>query len=230
MEYNTRRDHLKLREYGRNVQQMTEYLMKIEDREKRNSYASTLVELMKHINPNVGDTLEYDQKVWDDLYIISNFELDVDGPYPKPDPAILQRKPDKVLYHSNEIKYRHYGRSIEILVDQAVALEDPEEKEAAIVTIGKLMKSFYQTWNRESIEDEQVLKTIRSLSKNQLSIDLEKIKEGRLFDMLKRDRDIDPGQAQNQTLTQNRPRSGGGRQFHKGGPRNANNKNRRRRN
>ncbi|MFT4738106.1 MAG: hypothetical protein ACI8QD_001867 [Cyclobacteriaceae bacterium] len=200
MEYNTERDHLKLREYGRNVQRMVSYIKTVEDREKRNSYAITLVELMKQINPNLKDSQEYEQKVWDDLFIVSEFELDIDSPYPKPDAAILDRKPDRVKYNFNKIKYRHYGRSLEILIEQAINLEDPAEKQGAVITIGKLMKSFYNTWNRENIEDEQVLKNIKQLSDNQLDIDIETVKDLNLFDMAK--------PASDGTRTKNRSNNG----------------------
>ena len=183
MEYNTERSHLKLREYGRNVQNLVEHLKGIGDKEERNRKAATLVELMKSINPDLNkDSTDYDQKVWDDLYIISNFELDFEGPFEKPKPEILDKKPDRVGYGSNSIRYKHYGRSVEILIDQAVAMEDPKEKEGAVVAIGRLMKSFYQTWNKDVIEDEQVLKNIKQLSNNQLDINIETVKELGLFD------------------------------------------------
>ncbi len=209
MEYNTERDRLLLREYGRNVQRMTNYLLTIEDKEKRNSYASTLVSLMKNINPNVKEGTEYEQKVWDDLYIISGFQLDAEGPYPKPEPNILERKPDRMGYQKNEIKYRHFGRSLEILIDNACKLEDPLEKESAVITIGKLMKSFYETWNKDNAEDEIILKTLKRMSNDQLDIDIEKVKEFKLFDMSKRDTDRSGG-------NNNRKR---GRNQHKGGRR-----------
>lgn len=187
MEYNTERDQLRLREYGRNIQRMAEYLLSVEDMEKRNSYAHTLVELMKQINPNVKDSQDYDQKVWDDLFIMTNFQLEVDSPYDKPEASILTRKPQRMSYNSNEIKYRHFGRTVELLISQAVELEDPKEKEGAVVTIGKLMKSFYIAWNKDFIEDAQVLKSIKELSNNQLDIDIDKVREHKLFDMVGRD-------------------------------------------
>ncbi|MEQ9467563.1 MAG: DUF4290 domain-containing protein [Ekhidna sp.] len=182
LEYNTQRAHLKLREYGRNVQNLVAHLKNIKDKEDRNKKAATLVELMKLINPDLGTDSESDQKVWDDLHIISNFELDIEGPYPKPDASVLDRKPERLKYYSNEIKFRHYGRSVELLIDQAVAMEDPKEKEGAVVAIGRLMKSFFQTWNKESIEDEQILKNIKRMSNDQLDIDIETVKELGLFD------------------------------------------------
>jgi hypothetical protein len=183
MEYNTERSHLRLREYGRNVQNLVAHLKTIEDKDSRDRKAATIVELMKLINPDLNkDSMEYDQKIWDDLYIISGFEIDFNGPYDKPDASILNRKPERMKYYSNTIKFKHYGRGVEILIEQAIALTDPKEKEGAIVAIGRLMKSFFQTWNNEPIEDEQVLKNMKQLSNDQLDIDIELVKELGLFD------------------------------------------------
>lgn len=183
LEYNTQREFLKLREYGRNVQNLVEHLKTIKDKDERAKKAATLVELMKLINPDLSkESSEYDQKIWDDLHIISGFELDIDGPFPTPDKELLAKKPERLKYYSNEIKYRHYGRSVELLIEQAIAMEDPKEKEGAIVAIGRLMKGFYQTWNKDSIEDEQILKNIKQMSKDQLDIDINLVKELGLFD------------------------------------------------
>jgi len=220
MDYNTGRSPIKLREYGRNVQRMVAHLKSVDDKEKRNSYAATLVELMKQINPNLKDTQEYEQKIWDDLHIISDFELDIEGPFPKPDATLLSKKPDRVGYNHNNIKFRHYGRSIEILIDQAIKLEDPAEKEGAIITIGRLMKSFFGTWNKENIEDQQVLKNIKALSGDELDIDIEKVKELRLFDMSK------PAHDGNRNRRNNNNNRGKGRR----GNNNNNNRSRRRNN
>ena len=161
LEYNTQREQLTLREYGRNVQNLIKFIRDTEDKEKRNKYAALLVDLMKQVNPELNkDSNDYNQKVWDDLFIISKFDLDVESPFPIPEATILDRKPDRLEYQSNEIKYRHYGRSVEILIENASKLEDPKEIEGAIIAIGRLMKSFYLTWNKDSIEDEQILKTI----------------------------------------------------------------------
>jgi len=220
LEYNTQRPHLTLREYGRNVQNLVKHLKATDDKEKRNKYAALIVELMKMINPEFSkDASEYTQKVWDDLFIISKFDLDVESPFPIPESTILDRKPDRMRYQANEIKFRHYGRNIEILINNAIALEDPEEKEAAIVAIGKLMKSFYLTWNRDNIEDEQVLKNIKQLSKDQLDIDIEKVKANGLFDSSERkERSFDSNnrgqhQGQNQNRNRNKKNQGGKRNF-----------------
>ncbi|MEP5614172.1 MAG: DUF4290 domain-containing protein [Cyclobacteriaceae bacterium] len=211
MDYNTQRTHLKLREYGRNVQNLVEHLKTIEDTENRNLKAGMLVELMKSINPDINkDSSDYDQKVWDDLYIISNFELDFKGPFEKPNAEILDKKPQRLEYSANQIKFKHYGRSVEILIEQAIAMEDPKEKEGAVVAIGRLMKSFFQTWNNDTIEDEQVLKNIKQLSKDQLDINLETVKELGLFDS-------DKKPPTRSFRSNNNNNKGGGRRNNQGG-------------
>lgn len=226
LEYNTQRSQLTLKEYGRNVQNLVAHIKTVEDKEKRNKMAATLVELMKMINPEFSkDAQEYTQKVWDDLFIISKFDLDVESPFPIPESTILDRKPDRMKYQSNEIKFRHYGRNIEILINDAIAMEDPEEKEGAIIAIGKLMKSFYQTWNKDNIEDEQVLKNIKQLSKDQLDIDIEKVKANGLFDSEKRHSDNNNNRHHNRNRNNNNNNNN-----NKGGKRNHSNNKRRRNN
>lgn len=182
MEYNTEKSPLILKEYGRNVQLLTKHIMSLTDDDQRSQYAETLVHLMKQINPAVRDSNETWQKVWDDLHIISGFKLNVESPYPIPEVSELGKKPEKVPYHKSRIMFKHYGKNIELLVDKAILLEDPEEIESAIVHLGKLMKSFHIAWNKEVIDDEVILDNIKTLSRGKLSIDLGKVKELNLFD------------------------------------------------
>ncbi|MEO9964639.1 MAG: DUF4290 domain-containing protein [Reichenbachiella sp.] len=188
IEYNTIREHVTLKEYGRNVQDLVAHLAAIEDKEERSKKAATLVELMKQINPAMQNTPEVEQKLWDDLHIISNFTVDIDGPFPTPSREILEKKPEKMAYLTNEITFRHFGRNIELLVDKAITLTDPEEQEAAIIHIGKLMKTFIYSYNRDNIEDDVVYKNIRRLSKDKLDIDMEKVKAGNLFEPIRKER------------------------------------------
>jgi hypothetical protein len=181
-EYNTCRPRLILKEYGRNLQKLAAYLKTIEDKEKRTQYAYLMVDLMKQINPAVKETLETNQKLWDDLYIMSDFDLDIDSPFPMPEREVLNRKPQRLTYRDSDLKYKHYGRNIDLLIEKAIQIEDPEEKEAAIIYIGKLMKSFYASWNRENVDDESILKNMRELSNNKLDYDLERVRQENLFD------------------------------------------------
>src|SRR5690554_2476354 len=92
-----------LKEYGRNIQKIVAYLLSIEDREKRSRFAYTLIELMKQINPGIRDVQENDQKIWDHLYIISDFKLDVDTEFPMPEKSILDKKPMNVAYNTHKL-------------------------------------------------------------------------------------------------------------------------------
>ena len=169
-----------LKEYGKNIQRLAIHISEMEDREKRTQSAFALVELVKQLNPQMK--AENDQKIWDDLHIMSGFKLDVDGPYPKPEEDLLFRKPQIVGYPKGEVKFKHYGRNIEKLIEKAVELEDDEEQEAAIIYIGQLMRSFHSTWNRDNFDDAIILDDIKTLSRGKLHIDLEKVKEMGLFE------------------------------------------------
>lgn len=187
-EYNSVRPQLILKEYGRNIQKMVGYLKGIEDKQKRTDTAHTLVELMKLINPALKENPEYSQKVWDDLFIISDFDLDVDSPYPAPKREILNKKPQRLTYGQGQITYKHYGKNVELLIEKAKALNDPEEKEAAVIYIGRLMRSFYGAWNKEVVDESVIIKNIEQLSGKQLTIDVQKVKENNLFEPFHKER------------------------------------------
>ncbi|MGL1886065.1 MAG: DUF4290 domain-containing protein [Reichenbachiella sp.] len=186
-DYNTIQGDIVLKEYGRNVQKLIEHIKTIEDKDERNAKAKTLVELMRQINPAVKDAPEVAQKLWDDLHIISDFTLEIEGPYPTPEKEVLNKKPQRVPYSDNKITFKHFGKNIELLINKAITLEDPEEQEAAIIHIGKLMKTFYYSYNSDIMEDQVVYKNIRKLSKDQLDVDMEKIKAGNLFEPIRKE-------------------------------------------
>lgn len=196
-----------LKEYGRNVQKLVNYVTTIEDKEKRTQYAYTLIDLMKQINPAMKEGPEYAQKLWDDLYIMSGFNLDVDSPYPMPEKEILGRKPKRLDYNHHNIRYKHYGRNMELLIDKAIALEDEEEKEAAVVYVGKLMKSFYASWNKDVVDDSVIVDNIKTLSKGRLEISVDKVKENNLFDTSSKDRNKRPQASPTPTNNQNKRRN-----------------------
>ena len=183
LEYNASRPDIILKEYGRNVQKLANHLATIEDREKRASYAYTLIELMRQLNPAVRENNETTQKLWDDLFIMTNFTLDVEAPFPPPEVDVLTRKPKRVPYHTEPVRYRHYGKNLEKLIEQAGELEDEEEKRNAIIYLGKLMKTFYATWNRENIDDEIIIRDMKKMSRGKLVISVEEVKEKNLFEV-----------------------------------------------
>lgn len=180
--YNTQQNDLILKEYGRNVQKLVDHIITIEDKDKRNKYAQILVELMRQIHPNMRDNQDYSNKLWDDLYILSGFNLEVDAPYPMPEKDSLGKKPKRVAYNTNELHYKHYGRNVELLIEKAIAMENPDDKFNAIIYIGRLMKSFYGTWNKENVDDAVIVEHLREMSDNKLTITLEKVKAENLFD------------------------------------------------
>ena len=182
-EYNSQLEDLSLKEYGRNVQKITKHIAKIEDEEKRTRMANTLVGLMKQINPNSKDNQDYDQMVWDHMFMISELELEVkDAPYPKPKTTV-QGPPQRVEYTTGEVRYLHYGRNIELLIQQAILITDPEEKEAAVIAIAKMMKRFYNTWNQDNVDAEVIINHIHILSKKALTLDIDKVNEHNLLQL-----------------------------------------------
>jgi hypothetical protein len=187
-EYNTVRPGIKLKEYGRNVQKLVDYIRTIPDKEKRTELAYTLIELIKQLTPTLKDQPENPQRLWDDLYIIADFNLDVNSPYPVPEPEVLFKKPMKVNYPQSEVRFKHYGKNIERLVKEALKLTDPQEKEEAIIYLGKLMKTFYGNWNKETLDDSVIIKDIKLLSGGELSMDIDKVREDNLFEKLYRER------------------------------------------
>lgn len=170
MEYNSQREHLIIPEYGRNIQKMIEYAVKIEDPEKRNKTAHAIIGIMSQINPNKKDSNDYQRTLWDHMYIISQFRLVVDGPYPPPSQEELAKKPEKIEYSDGKIKFRHYGKNIESIIEKAIEYEEGLEKEALINTIANHLKKSYLNWNRESVSDETIGKHLKNISNDKLEL------------------------------------------------------------
>jgi hypothetical protein len=188
-EYNTQRPHIILKEYGRNVQKLVEYIRNIPDKEKRTELAYTLLELMKQLTPSVKEaTPENPQRMWDDLYIIADFNIDLNNPFPVPQRDILFKKPKRMDYPQSPIRFKHYGKNIERLVREAIKLKTPEEKQEAIIYLGKLMKTFYSAWNKETLDDSVILNDIREMSKGELTMNIDKVREDNLFEQLYREK------------------------------------------
>lgn len=212
-EYNTERPHLILKEYGRNVQKLVEYIRNVPDKDKRTELAYTLIELIKQLTPTIKDQPENPQRVWDDLFIIADFNLDINSPYPIPERDILFKKPERVEYPQSQIRFKHYGKNIEKLVKEALKKEDPQERQDAIIYLGKLMKTFYSNWNKETLDDSVILKDIQEMSGGALDMTIEKVREDNLFEKLYKERKK-PKQQQSGGQHQ---RGNGHRQFNKGG-------------
>jgi hypothetical protein len=163
-DYNTKRKKLELPEYGRNVQSMVDHIMGIENVEERNKAAKTLINVMGNLNPHLRDQADFKHKLWDHLQIMSNFQLDIESPYEKPKAEELREKPNRVSYPSNNIKARHYGMVVEILIREALKMEDPERRKQVMKNIANHMKKLYLTWNREQVNDEVIINDLRTLA------------------------------------------------------------------
>ncbi len=171
MEYNSQRSKMSISEYGRNIQKMIEQIMEIEDREQRNHQARAIINVMGQLNPHLRDVNDFKHKLWDHLFIMSDFKLDVDSPYPIPSAQSLARKPERLGYASNHIKFKHYGRHIEKIIEKACELEDGAEKTALIKLIANHLKKSYLTWNRDAVTDEEIASHLLELSKGKLQLD-----------------------------------------------------------
>lgn len=183
MEYNSQRSKMNISEYGRNIQKMIEHIMTIDSREKRNKLARATIQVMGQLNPHLRDINDFKHKLWDHLFIMSNFKLDVDSPYPIPSKEILTKKPDRLSYASNHIKFRHYGRHIEQMIQKATEFEDGPEKQALIKAIANHLKKSYLTWNRDTVTDEEIASHLSLLSGGKLVLD-ESIKLSNTQDIL----------------------------------------------
>lgn len=170
LEYNSERNELKIPEYGRNIQKMVEYAKTIEDEEKRNNTAKGIVDVMGNMNPHLRDVPDFQHKLWDQLFIISNFELDVESPFPKPSREELYARPEPLPYPQNFPKYRFYGNNIKRMIDEAIKIEDGELKDGLMFNIANHMKKCYLNWNKDSVSDKIIFDHLRDLSDGKLDL------------------------------------------------------------
>lgn len=173
MEYNSQRSQMKIPEYGRITQKMAEYICTIPDREKRNTAARQLVEIMATFNPQLKSIEEYRQRLWDHLYVMTDYKLDVDSPYPKPNkPEGVYEKPKPIPYPHQKIKFRNYGKNLENLLKKITAeISDPEKKKSAAETAAYYMKLVHLQWNAENPSDELIRSDLRMMSDGKLELD-----------------------------------------------------------
>lgn len=167
--YNTQRAHLNMPEYGRYVQELVAHCQTIADREERNKSARTIIQVMGILNPQPKDVEDFKQKLWTHLFLIADFKLDVDSPYPIPTPDAFTAKPEKVTYPRKDVKYGHYGKTIELMVAKACKMEEGDERNAIIMMIANLMKRMYLTWNRDSVTDDVILGHLSDMSNGKIA-------------------------------------------------------------
>lgn len=170
-DYNTTRSHLILSEYGRNVQNMVKYICELPTIEERNKYAQAVIDLMGFLQPHLRDVADFKHKLWDHLHIISGYQIDVDSPYPKPLIENAYIKPEPLAYPQQRITYKHYGKTVENLIEKAMREEDAEIKKVMVQSIANFMKMAYVTWNKDNVSDDTIIKDLKYLSGGLLSLD-----------------------------------------------------------
>ncbi len=164
MDYNTSRKNLILPEYGRNIHKMVDHICQIEDREERNRASKTIIHIMGSLNPHLRDINDFKHKLWDHLALLSGFKLDIDYPYVIPEPSHFSEKPKLLPYNDYPIKYKHYGKIIELMIKEAIKIEEEEKKNALILMIANHMKRTYIAWNRNVVNDEIIFADLKTLS------------------------------------------------------------------
>jgi hypothetical protein len=170
LEYNAEREKLIIPEYGRHIQKLVNHCIALEDRDERNKMAEAIVHVMGNMQPHLRDVPDFQHKLWDQIFIMSDYRLDVDTPYPKPEREVLQAKPEPLAYPRSASKYRFYGNNIQIMIDTALTWEEGEMKEALVYAIANHMKKCYLNWNKDTVDDDVILSHLKELSGGKLTL------------------------------------------------------------
>ena len=170
LEYNTEREHLIIPEYGRHMQKMISYAKELENSEERNKVAKAIISVMGNMQPHLRDVPDFQHKLWDQLFIMADFDLDVDSPYPKPTREFLQARPEPLKYPQNFPKYRFYGNNIKTMIDVANTWEEGDLKDALIFTIANHMKKCFLNWNKDTVEDDVIFNHLYELSGGKINL------------------------------------------------------------
>ena len=170
LRYNTSRNKLIIPEYGRHIHEMINQTCEIKDKEERNKSARAIIGVMGNLNPHLRDVSDFQHKLWDQLFIMSNFKLDVECPFEKPDKRILEERPETLHYPQNYPKYRFYGNNIKNMIDAAIKWEDNDLKDALVYNIANHMKKCFLNWNKDTVEDKLILDHLKELSNDELKV------------------------------------------------------------
>lgn len=168
MEYNTTRNYLVMKEYGRHVQKMVEHVLTIEDPERRQQNAQVVIELMGVLNPHLKNVEDFRHKLWDHLFLISDFKLEVESPYPIPTRETLKAKPDPLPYPKRYPKYAHLGKNLELVIDKALKEENPEKRNGFANAIAYYMKLAYGNWHKDQVHDDAIQGELNNITQGQL--------------------------------------------------------------
>ena len=170
LEYNTEREHLIIPEYGRHMQKMINYAKTRETKEERDKLAKAIISVMGNMQPHLRDVPDFQHKLWDQLFIMSDFDLDVDSPFEKPSREELTARPEVLKYPQNYPKYRFYGNNIKTMIDVACTWEEGDMREALTFTIANHMKKCFLNWNKDTVEDAVIFNHLYELSKGAINL------------------------------------------------------------
>lgn len=171
MTYNTSRELMSIKEYGRSVHDMVKFALTIEDREKRQRNAEAIIEVMAILNPQMKAIEDYKHKLWDHLFLMSDYKLDIDCPFEIPTPEAKKRKPDPIPYPKNKIKWNHFGKKFQDLYEKAIAETDEEKKQGYTQVLALCMKAAYSNWHEETVHDDMIKDELFAMSKGQIVYD-----------------------------------------------------------
>ena len=171
LEYNTERTKLIIPEYGRHIHKMIDHALSSNDSKDRNKVAQAIIGVMGNLNPHLRDVPDFQHKLWDQLFIMSDFNLDVDSPFPKPIKEVYSQRPEKLNYPQSFPKYRFYGNNIKRMIDVAIEWEDNEMRKQLVYVIANHMKKCFLNWNKDTVEDNVIFNHLDELSDGKLKID-----------------------------------------------------------
>ena len=208
LEYNTERTKLIIPEYGRHIHQMIDQAVAIKNKEERNKMAKAIIGVMGNLNPHLRDVPDIQHKLWAQLFIMSNFELDVDSPFEKPSKELyVNSKPNKLEYPQSYPKYRFYGNNIKKMIDIALGWEDGELKDKLIANIANHMKKCFLNWNKDSVDDKVIFDHLADLSNGALKVPESKLPLTDSSEFLKNKIKTNNNYKTNKTNNKNRKKS-----------------------
>ena len=203
-------------EYGRNIQQLVEHCKTLSNKDERNEMALAIVEFMGQRNPHLRDEENYKHKLWDHLFFLADYDLDVDSPYPIVTQEELAIKPRKMDYPTFDNDYKFYGKSILQLIELAKKLEEGDEKDALIQVIANNMKKSYNVYNKEHVSDDVIFRHLKDLSDNQLDItSLDSLDKSKIYYANNRNKNNNNNNNNNKHNNQNNNRRKNNFQNHK---------------
>ena len=170
LEYNSEREKLIIPEYGRHIQKLVYHCLNIENVDERNKMAKAIVDVMGNLQPHLRDVPDFKHKLWDQLFIMSDFKLEVDSPFEKPEKEVLQAKPGPLEYPKLASKYRFYGNNSQTMIDTSLTWDEGEARDALYYTIANHMKKCYLNWNKDTVEDQVIFTHLNELSNGKINL------------------------------------------------------------